>query len=215
MTYRTGFGTGNYGVRAFGLDGAITEGISTVITSSSTVSSAEVIQLASASLTAQASATSASEKIFQSSATSSPSASLTSAGEKIFQGEATVTAEVTEASASIQFITNAEAETIQGSATFTSVGVRVPEGSASVSAESGFDAVAFITAKGESLVEGQATTADLDGVGYRVRLGTASAIQGVSTFASVDGREKWEPISIESQSWSTIPETSITWSNVA
>lgn len=204
MTYRTGFGTGNYGVRAFGLDGAITEGISTVITSSSTVSSAEVIQLASASLSAQASATSASEKIFQSSATSSPSASLTSAGEKIFQGEATVTAQVTEASASIQFLTNAEGSTAC-SASLTAAGVRVPEGGASVSAESGFDAVAFITAKGESLIEGQATTADMDGVGYRVRIGTASAIQGVSTFASVDGRQKWE----------TIPLTSITWTNIA
>lgn len=202
-TYRTGFGTGNYGVRAFGLDGAVTDGISTVITSSSVVSSAEVIQLASASLSAQASATSASEKIFQSSATASPSAALTSAGEKIFQGDATVTAQVTDATASLQFITNAEAETIAGSASFTAAGVRVPEGSASVSAESAFDASAFITAKGVSLIEAQSNVADLDGLGYRVRLGTSLVVSESVTVTI--GREKWE----------TIPVTPITWSNIA
>jgi len=205
MTYRTGFGTGNYGVRVFGLDGEITDAIGSVTTAATTVTSAELIQQASASVSAQASATSASKKIFQSSATASPSASLTSAGEKIFQGEATVTAEVTDASASLQFITNAEAETIAGSASFTAAGVRVPEGSASVSAQSVFDASAFITAKGVSLIDGQSVVADMDGVGYRVRVASASTIQGVSSIASVDGREKWEPL----------PYTSITWTEIA
>lgn len=203
--YRTGYNTGTYGVRAFGVDGTVTDAISTTASTASSASTAEIIYLASATVTGSATASADSVYVVDASASTSASSSTTSSAEIIYLGDATVTAGVTSASASIQFITNATPDPVTASAVLTSAGVRVPEGSATVTSAATFDAQAFITAKGVSGIAGAATTADLDGVGYRVRESSANTVQGVSTIASVDGREKWEPISY----------TSITWSNVA
>jgi len=205
LPYRTGFGTGNFGVRAFGVDGTITEAVGGATLVSGTVSSAEVIKLGSASASASASTGSPTgEFMIDASASGSASSSTTSSAEIIYLGSATANAGITSASASLQFLTNASANTA-ASASFTSAGVRVPEGSATVTSAATFDAQAFINAVGASSIEAVSTVADLDGVGYRVRVATANAIQGSSSISSVDGREKWEPISY----------SSITWSNVA
>jgi len=220
--YRTGFGKGKYGVRVYGLDGEITDAIGSVTTAATTVTSAELIQQASASVSVQSSTSAESEKIFQGSATASATTSLTSAGEKIFQGEGSTSASAS-LSATLQFITNAEAEDIEGSASLTAAGVAViVSGSIEVTALSGFDASANITAVGETTIEG---STDISINYIRERSVAANTIQGTSGIASVDGREKWETIptgaqtwqiaSDDSQSWSTIPETSITWSNIA
>jgi len=189
--YRTGFGTGNYGVRVFGLDGEITDAIGSVTTAATTVTSAELIQQASASASAQSSTSADSEKIFQGSATASATASLTSAGQDVLQGEGTASAGAS-LSATLQFITNAEAEDIEGSASLTAAGVAViVSGSIGVTASSGFDASANITAVGETTIDG---STDISINYIRERNVAANAIQGTSGIASVDGREKWETI---------------------
>ena len=203
LPYRTGFGTGNYGVRAFGLDGTVTESVGSGTLVSGVVSSAEVIKLGSASGSASASVGSPTgEFMIDAASAVSASASTTSAGEVIYLGEGTATAEVTDASASLQFITNASAS-ISASASFTSAGVRVRIGAPTVTSAATFDAQAFITAVGALAISGVATTADLDGLGYRVRIGEGNTIQGSSSFASI-GREKWEPISYTSTTWSNV-----------
>ena len=56
VTYRTGFGTGTYGTRAFGVDGTITEAIGTIVTVSTTASAGLRVRLA-ASIVATSSST--------------------------------------------------------------------------------------------------------------------------------------------------------------
>lgn len=205
LPYRTGFGTGNFGVRAYGVDGTVTEAVGGATLVSGVVSSAEVVKLGSASVSASASTgTPTGEFMIDASASTAASASTTSAGEVIFLGGGTVTAGVSAASASIQFITNADGGT-SASASFTASGLRVGTGVVSITPAATFDAQAFITAKGVADITATSVTADMDSTGYRVREASASTIQSVSSFLSVSGREKWEPISY----------TSITWSNVA
>jgi len=48
-----------------------------------------------------------------------------------------------------------------------------------------------------------------------IRRRKSSAAPSVTSVFAAIGREKWEPIGTDTQSWSTIPETSITWSDIA
>ena len=124
----------------------------------------------------------------------------TGSGTRVREASATSTASVTNATASIQFITNAEASTACSAST-TAACIRVRLADGSVTGLSGFDASANITAVGEATPQGQASVS----INYiRERSVAANAIQSVSAFASVDGREKWEPISYTPVTWSEI-----------
>jgi len=203
LPYRTGYGDGNYGVRAFGVDGTVTEAVGGATLVSSVVSSAEVIKLGSASVSASSSTgTPTGEFMIDASASTSASASNSSAAEKIFQGDATVSASITSASASIQFITNASGS-LSASASFTSAGLRIGTGTIAITPALTFDADAFITAKGVADITATGSFVTIDSAGFRVRLAEASAIQGSSSFSST-GRELWEPIPLATSNWSNI-----------
>lgn len=203
LPYRTGYGDGNYGVRAFGVDGTVTEAVGGATLVSSVVSSAEVIKLGSASVSASSgTGTPTGEFMIDASASTSASASTTAAAEKIFLGGATASASITTASASIQFITNADGST-SASASFTSAGLRIGTGTIAITPASTFDADAFITAKGVADVTATGSFVTIDSAGFRVRLAEASAIQGSSSFSST-GRELWEPIPLATSNWSNI-----------
>ena len=205
LPYRTGFGTGNFGVRAYGVDGTVTEAVGGGTLVSGVVSSAEVIKLGSASVSASASTgTPTGEFMIDASASTSASASTTSAAEKIFQGDATASASITTASASIQFLTNAKGS-ISASASPTATGLRIGTGVINITPQLTATSDSSLKAVGEATVSAQSSLPDMNSAGYRVRIASASTIQSVSSFLSVSGREKWEPISY----------TSITWSNVA
>ena len=80
VTYRTGFGTGNYGVRVYGLDGTITEGISTVITSSSVAAASVRVRLSQTIIASTSGVVSDGQRVREVSATATPSASGSSVG---------------------------------------------------------------------------------------------------------------------------------------
>lgn len=199
-TYRTGFGTGNYGVRVFGLDGAITDAIGSTTTAATTVSSAEIVRDASASVSASASTSSAGVFVVDASASTSASASTTSAGEQIFQTSATASASITSATASLQFITNAEASTSMSSS-FTAAGLRVALGEIYLLTESSATSDSQLEANGGSQISAVATVSPTI---VRVRFGDGSIIQGVSAFADPDGRRKWEYIPVTSVDWNKL-----------
>ena len=210
-----GYGTSDYGQSLYGVT-LYLDGVATVSASASVASLTGEFVIEGSANTVQgtSSVASAAVEVFDGLASGGGSAAgSTVSAERIQLGSAT-SAGSASTTASLQFITNASGSTA-ATATLTSAGLRVPEGSATIPGAVTFTSQAFITAKGVSTVTGSASVADLDGIGYRVREAEASTVQGVSTFASVDGREKWEAITIGAQSWDTISTTSITWSNVA
>jgi hypothetical protein len=100
-------------------------------------------------------------------------------------------------------VTNAESS-VSATSSVTASALRVPIGSSTVNAQSAFSADAFITANTSSEVSSVGALSDMDGFGYRVREASANAVQGVSIFASINGREKWEPIAPASNTWTNV-----------
>lgn len=201
--YRTGFGTGNFGVRAFGVDGEVTDAIGSGTLVSTVVTSAEVVKLGSASSTTSSTTGSPTgEYIVDASASTSCASGTHSSGEVIYLSSAVSTSSTT-SSASIQFVTNAESS-VSATSSVAASALRVPIGSSTVNAQSAFSADAFITANVSAEVSSIGVLSDMDGVGYRVREASANAMQGVSIFASVSGREKWEPIAPASTTWTNV-----------
>lgn len=202
-TYIDAVATGTASASVSAIGGEVFYGDAS-FSASSTGSSAGVFVIDGSANTVQAvsSTASAAVEVFDGLASMGGSAvGSSAAGTRVREASATSTASVTNATASIQFITNAEASTACSAST-TSACERVRLGDQSVTATSAFTASANITAVGE----GTSTGSSVVSINYiRERSVAAQTIQTVSAFASVDGREKWEPL----------PYTSITWSDIA
>ena len=208
-TYRTGFGTGTFGVRAFGLDGAITDAISLAETASTTVVNAEVVKDASAAGTASSANTASGFYVVDASASASSSASSSSAGEVIYLGSATSSAGVTLAEASLQFLTNAEAYGTATSST-TSDCVRVRFTTQVVDANASATCDGFITAWGGATID--ANSGDLSSC---ERIRKSPAIANPELTFNANGRFKYEQIAKDNETWAVVPQGNEIWTEVA
>jgi len=201
-TYIDAVATGTASVSVSAIGGEVFYGDAS-FSASSTTASAGVFVIDGAANTVQAisSLASAAVEVFDGLASMGGSAvGSTGSGTRVREASATATASVTNATASLQFITNASGSTACSAST-TAACIRVRLADGSVTGLSGFDASANITAVGEATPQGQASVS----INYiRERSVAANAIQSVSAFASVDGREKWEPISYTPVTWSEI-----------
>lgn len=207
--YRTGYSTGTYGVRAFGVDGAVTDAISLAEVSSTNVVSAEVVRDATASTSATTLLTSDSVYVVDALATASIASANTAAGEVIYLGGATVSAGVTSATASLQFLTNAEAND-SVTATVSSSGVRVGESGANVLPAATATCDGFGTLAG---VSAASSVSSFTSSGLRVRE-SSGIITGTNTFTA-SGLYKYEPVAKDNEAWAVVPQGNEIWTEVA
>jgi len=114
------------------------------------------------------------------------------------------------ATASLQFLTNAEAST-SASSSITASCLRFRLADASVSST--------LTATSDSQLEANGV-AQIDAVStvsptiVRVRFGDGSTVQAVSSFASA-AIGKWEHIDPNAVTWTNVPVNSIDWNKLA
>ena len=207
-TYRTGFGTGNYGVRVFGLDGAITDAISLVETAATTVTSAELIQQASATGTATSASTGSSEKIYQASASVSSSSSASGSAQYVYQSSGTSDA-VSTNTASLQFITKAESH-ITASAGTSSVCDRIRFTDATVVSTVTFDANGQGTFGGALVCDTISTTSS-----SCERIALSGSSVGANLVFVANGLYKYEPVAKDNETWAVVPKNNETWTEVA
>lgn len=227
-----GYGTSDYGQSLYGQT-LYLDGVATVSATATPSASANRVRIADSSVGAIASVSSptgefmidASANTIQGSATTASAAvevfdglasgggsavGSTATGTRVREVSAPSSASAS-ATASLQFITNASAS-VSASASNTAACERVRLVSKQIDGQSAFSASGNITAVGSASSSGTASIV-VDFI--RERSVAANTVQTVSTFASVDGREKWEPVSATSMTYDTIPETSITWSKIA
>lgn len=196
--YRTGYGVGNYNVRAFGLDGEITDAISLVETSAVTLAVGEVVKTSSASSVASSSLTSSGEFVVDASASTASTSSTSSSGEVVYLGSATSSAGVASASASIQFVTNAEAN-LTASTTSTADCVRVRFTTQTSDTSASVTCDGFITAWGGATID--ANSGELSSC-ERIRKSPATATPEL-TF-NANGRFKYEPVAKDNETWTEV-----------
>lgn len=200
-TYIDAVATGTASASVSAVGGEVFYG-DALISASSTTASAGVFVIEGAANTIQgtSSLASAAVEVFDGLASMGGSAvGSTGSGTRVREVSATSSASAS-LTASLQFITNASGSTACSAST-TAACIRARLADGSITGLSGFDASANITAVGEATPQGQASVS----INYiRERSVAANAIQGVSAFASVDGREKWEPISYTPITWSEI-----------
>lgn len=195
--YRTGYGVGNYNVRAFGLDGEITDAISLVETAAVTLAGGEVVKTSSASSVASSSLTSSGEFVVDVIASTSSTSSTSSSGEVIYLGSAT-SAGAAAGTASLQFLTNAEAHGA-AAATITSDCVRVRFTTQLVDANASATCDGFITAWGGATID--ANSGELSSC-ERIRKSPATAAPEL-TF-NANGRFKYEPVAKDNEIWTEV-----------
>lgn len=206
--YRAGYGVGNYNVRAFGLDGAITDAISLVETAAVTLAGGEVVKTSSASSVASSSLTSSGEFVVDAIASTASTSSTSSSGEVVYLGYA-ISSGTAAGTASLQFLTNAEAYgTAAASSTADCVRVRVT--TQIVGANASVSCDGFITAWGGATID---VNLDASSACARVRKSPAT-IAGAADFTA-SGRYKYEQIAKDNESWAVVPQGNEIWTEVA
>ena len=96
-TYRTGFGTGAFGVRAYGVDGVLKDGEAIVIGVTSTAAANVRVRLSGSIIASSSSNTSDATRVREVSASASVSASSTSAVQRVRESASDISASATSA----------------------------------------------------------------------------------------------------------------------
>ena len=240
--YRSGYGDASYGTFSYGLSGAITDAVSIAITSSTVVSSAEVIKDSAISASASSSVTCSAGVIASGAATATSAASVTSAGQVVVEGAAAVSCSASVVSAadvvidgaanmSLQNVVVTVAETYAetdgyrigyGLRTYgTNIygeNHRVIDASASISATSGTTANAVINAVGSATIAGVSSTSANGEISV-----TGSAVVrpalSVSSQAAVTRNASSSDVALliftssARKKWEDEPEPSDTWTD--
>lgn len=240
--YRSGYGDASYGTFNYGLSGAITDAVSIAITSSTVVSSAEVIKDSAINASASSSVTCSAGVIASGAATETSTASVTSAGQVVVEGAAAVSCSASVVSAadvvidgaanmSLQNVVVTVAETYAetdgyrigyGLRTYgTSIygeNHRVIDASASISTTSGTTANAVIDAVGSAIIAG-VSSASANGEISVVGAASGTATSSVTVAAAVT-RNASAAVSASMaftssarKKWEDDPEPSDTWTD--
>ena len=228
-----GYGTSDYGQSLYGQT-LYLDGVATVSASATPSATCNRVALADSSIAATASVSSPTGEFMIDAAanTIQGTSSVASAAVEVFDGlasgggsaagsiasgtrirEASATAAASASNtASLQFITNASGSTAASASVAISY-ERVRLVAPTVNGQCTFTATANYDVIASSTITGAAS---LDNVNWiRERNAESNVVQGTGSFASTNGREKWESITTGSQSWDTISQTSITWSEIA
>ena len=227
---RIGYGYGTYGDADFGVEGVTQTGSASISASASGIATGAKVYESGAAISSSATTASACVRVVDAGALVSSTASTASIGEEFVLKEISGYSYGTGAYGSAYYGEGPLDTVSTGSASTTSAATRVRLASATSTASASTSSSAVTVVDGVATVSATSTntaTGSFSVVGSASGSATATntatcirrrksgaLISSNSSTASI-AREKWEPITAESQNWVTIADISDTWTRVA
>ena len=200
-TYRTGFGTGNFGVQAFGVDGVFKEGDGVVVSVTTTAAAVVRVRGSASAATTVLTSASGAERVREADAAATPAASVSASAARTVNVSATVTASASSVGACerVREADGSVSPAASVSASYERVRTSTdPTGSQGNVAE--IIATGQASAEAVFLFSTTATTlASVSAVIERIVFGSAAAAPVCSVTAN--GIEKWEPPAVAVDTW--------------